>query len=287
MRTINTEYVNNILDKYNRGERITRTDNIFYQGQIGTLNSKFTFSLTHEELNEYVRCSNSIQYFIEKYLNIKLRKYQLKWIDSFSNNRFIINMVSRQCAHNTIYSAILLHYMIFNMNKNLSIISNMFNTSNEFIDLMYQNYLKVPYFLKPSLTNRNVNSIGFNNGSRVKRLGAVYEKSDIVFYIDFAHIPQNILEKNFTKASIDISANKETKMILASSPNGFNLFMDLVQNSERKEGDPLKNLFKTNRTYWWEVDNRDENWKEKTIMDLGGNKEWFDQEFDLKFISRK
>lgn len=75
-------------------------------------------------------------------------------------------------------------------------------------------------------------------------------------------------------------------MIITSVPNAMNMFMHLVQNSERKENDPLKNIFITTRTYWWEVEGRDEQWKQDRINEMGGNIEWFNQEYDLRFISK-
>lgn len=287
MRAINTNIVNEILSRYNKGEKISRTDNIFYQYQEGTLNSKFKYSLTYDELSEYVKCSNNIEYFIEEYLGIKLIKFQKEWLENFKNNRFIINMVSRQCGINTIYSAIFLHYMIFNIDKRISVLSNNSFISKEFIDLMFKWYLKIPYFLKPGLLSHSKSVISFNNGSKIKVISKEYEKSDIMFYLDFALIKSSILESNFTDAICDISTSLDTKIIVTSTPNGMNLFMNLVQNSERKVGDPLKNSFITTRTYWWEVEGRDQSWKEKTIYELGGSEDLFNQEYDLRFIQKK
>lgn len=72
------------------------------------------------------------------------------------------------------------------------------------------------------------------------------------------------------------------KIIISSVPNGNNFFHKLVIDSERMDGDPLKNNFKTKRIYWWMVDGRDEKWKEIMIKYLG-DKKLFDREFDLSF----
>lgn len=123
-------------------------------------------------------------------------------------------------------------------------------------------------------------------GSQVKKISNQYEKSDIVFYLEFAFINPNRLNKIYVDSVIDITANKDTRMIITSVPNAMNMFMHLVQNSERKENDPLKNIFITTRTYWWEVEGRDEQWKQDRINDMGGNIDWFNQEYDLRFISK-
>jgi hypothetical protein len=43
----------------------------------------------------------------------------------------------------------------------------------------------------------------------------------------------------------------------------------------------VKNIYKTIKTYWWEVDGRDEEWKDNMIKTIG--QESFNQEYDMKF----
>ena len=77
---------------------------------------------------------------IEKYLNIKLRKYQIEWIKLYNENRFIIYNVARLTGVISIMSAIYLHQMIFE-NKSIYYINNRVMNHEEFV-----NKIKIYYF---------------------------------------------------------------------------------------------------------------------------------------------
>ena len=48
-----------------------------------------------------------------------------------------------------------------------------------------------------------------------------------------------------------------SKIVITSTPDGFNLFHKILTDSERADDDPLKNRqFKPMRVYWWEVTGR-------------------------------
>jgi len=82
-----------------------------------------------------------------------------------------------------------------------------------------------------------------------------------------------------------ISARQNTKLILASDLNGYNHFYELVENSERYDDDPKKNIFNTMRIYWWQVSSRDQTWKENKILEVGES--FFNEKYDLSFTKPK
>jgi hypothetical protein len=282
-----TKKINKILSEYKQGLPIKRTDKIFYRGIEGTLNSNVIFALTHDELIEYAKCSNDIFYFIEKYCNIKLREYQIEWISNFINNRFTIFCTSRQTGYSQIISKVYLHYLIFNVDKKIILISNKGDTGKEFISKVYDTYLKLPFFIKPGIVTHNTKSIKFSNNCNIScATGKWYnlEKTDVLSYLDFSHIPPGIL--NYDSDFLKMTENSNSRISIQSQPNGLNKFYELLVNSERKEKDPKKNIYKTIRTYWWEVEGRDEEWKRETISDIGGQ-EAFAQEYDMQFFTYK
>jgi hypothetical protein len=185
--------------------------------------------------------------------------------------------------------AVYLHYLIFNSDKTILFIANKGDTTSEFIKKLYNYYLLLPYFLKPGLKQNNLKKVEFDNGSRICSKGikntSIGYTIDIVSFMEFAHIPSNTLDKIYSLIFPTISATTKSRFIIQSTPNGSNKFTELIYNSERKDGDPLKNLYKTIRTYWWEVVGRDEKWKREEIAMLG-SEELFNQEYDLKFISK-
>ena len=75
--------------------------------------------------------------------------------------------------------------------------------------------------------------------------------------------------------------NDDSKTVICSTPNGKNHFYELVKYSLLPDDHPDKNDFTTIKTYWYEVEGRDENWRQEQIKMLGIDK--FNQEYNLEF----
>lgn len=271
MKYIDKEYVEEIINKYNCGKKISRRKNIFYRNMEYTLNNSVYYVLNDEEKIEWAKCYSDVEYFIEKYLNIKLRKYQKNWIKLYLNNNECIYNVARQTGINTILSAITLHSMIFHHKNNL-LIPCIDQSGKNFLNMMRTYYFRLPYFLKPSIKYTNNVSLEFTNCKF-----NLYNKTinindyDIIKYHDYAFIPN----------PPDIDNIDKSKIIITSTPNGKNHFYNLVKNSLLPEDHPDYNGFKTIKTYWYEVEGRDENWRQEQIKMLGIDK--FNQEYNLEF----
>lgn len=292
--TITTETINKILTKYNKGKGLTRKEKFFYQNIEGTISGNYDFVFTNEELNEYTKCSNDILYFIEKYLKrrdtktgdikpIKLFTYQKDILKEYNENRFLILCTSRQVGISTLMCIIHLHIMIFNSDKKILNINNKLCNGVEKIDRIKELYLNLPYFLKPGVLSWNKKQIKFNNNSEIKTASDILQTFDICHIDNFAHIPPNIINPIYYKLISSVSSNPNSRITISSSPNGTNLFYDLYEKSQRKTGDPEKNIFKSISVYWWEVPGRDQRWKEEKIKMLG-SKERFEQEYNNQFI---
>jgi len=280
MRNFTTEDIDFILDKYSKGLTLTRKEKIFHRNIEYTLDSNINIILTKDELNEYSKCYNNSIYFIEKYCNITLREYQKEWIRNVNNNRFLIFCNSRQVGFSQIMSALYLYYMIFH-SKSIFLICNKISTGVDFIEKLFNYYLRLPYFLKPVIIHKNIKNIKFNDCD-IKLGFEIDDKYDIISYMEYSYIPTNKLNLNSVIPSICIE--EDSKLIIQSQPNGNDEFYKLVYDSERKENDPNKNIFKTIKTYWWEVSDRDNNWKNDMIKMIG--EESFNKEYDLKFVSK-
>lgn len=290
MRIFNTEQINKILKDYNDGKKISRTNNPFYRNILGTLNYDIKYVYTNNELSEYTKCSHDILYFIETYCNIKLRGYQKEWIEMFINNRFNIYCTSRQTGYSQVMAAVYLHFLLFNPEKTVVMFGYNGENSVEFLEKIWKYYLHIPYFLKCGIKSKNIISIQFNNGSKLKSVMTTKNADigydiDILSYTDFSRILPRIINEHYKLIAQIIKTSKTSRIHIQSQPNGFNLFYNLINNSLRKDGDPLKNVYKTIKTYWWEVDGRDSAWKEEEIKNMGG-REAFDQEYDLQFFTK-
>ena len=140
----NTKMIEEAAEKINNGFVLSRIENPFYENTIGLRKSGLTFRMSSTEIDEYVKCKMDIQYFAEKYcwvkgekgepVRLRLRDYQKEILDNFFNNRFNILMASRQTGK-TISSAItMLHFVLFNNNKNVLVTANKLDTAVEVLD---------------------------------------------------------------------------------------------------------------------------------------------------------
>jgi hypothetical protein len=120
--------VDDATEKINDGVVVKRFQNPWLKNEVGIRRSGVTFKMTPEEQEEYIKCALDVHYFTEKYCKTKredgsvgsitLRDYQKEILDNFMNSRFNILMSSRQSGK-TISSAIfILHFLLFNNDKN-------------------------------------------------------------------------------------------------------------------------------------------------------------------------
>lgn len=267
MKIFTTDDINNILVKYNKSEKTTRKDKIWFQNIEGVRKSGMCFSLSHKELHEYAKCYNSVQYFAENYIKIindygkirtiELRDYQKEILEE-ELNRFSIILKSRQVGINVTMCILFLHKMLFEDDKKILIVANKFQTASEILSKLKDIYLLLPFYLKQGVLVWNKKSLIFENGSRIEtaiRTKELQIEDYDIFYIDeFSKIPQFIIEPFYM--NLINKMKKESRLIISSVPNGFNLFYDLVQCSELPLNHPNKNLFVTKRIYWWQVQGR-------------------------------
>jgi hypothetical protein len=266
-----TLLVDDATDKINDGVVIKRYQNPWLKSEVGLRRAGVTFKMTPSEQQEYVRCALDVHYFTEQYCkvktedgsigNIRLRDYQKDMMDNFVNNRFNILMASRQVGKTISSSIFMLHTILFNNDKNVMIVANKGDTAVEIVDKMKSIYTLLPFFLKPGIKTWNQKSLTFENGCRIKtsartKTPAIGFTIDVLYLDEFAHIPSNIIEPYYTAVFPTVSAIKNSKIIITSTPNGMNLFHKLLTDGERPDGDPRRNNFKAHRVYWYQVPGR-------------------------------
>ena len=138
----------------------------------------------------------------------------------------------------------------------------------------------------------NQSSINFDNGCRIKakliKNAAIGFTIDYLHIEEFAHMSAENMNMFYTVIFPIISALKNSKLVISSTPNGEgNLFHKLYLDSKREEVDKEKNSFKLIETPYSVIPNRDEKWIEETIKNWGGNRNIFEQEYNLKFLPKK
>jgi hypothetical protein len=263
-----SENVADIMEKQSQGFALPRFMNPWFKNQIGVRASNKVFGWTDDEIEEYAKCALDIHYFANNYCKIKsedgqvrqmtLRDYQYDILDVYTQNRFVVNMSSRQSGKTITAAITILHYCIFNNDRGIMIVANKGDTVIEIIDKIKNIYKQLPFFLKPGIVNWNTKSIVFDNGCRIKSSARSKEPAigftiDFLYMDEFAHIPKSIATPYYKAAIPTVSSIKGSKILITSTPNGAGLFKDIVVSSELPEGNPDKGMYKVIRIYWWQV----------------------------------
>lgn len=275
-------------------EGVSHKDSPWLDGIIGVRNPSIVFDYTNEEITELTRCAKDIVYFANNYCYclhgsrgyqpLTLRDYQEEMLEAYQNNRFNITLSSRQIGKTVIAGVFLLHNAIFNYDKNIGIAANKFTTAVEIMDKIKEMMSYLPFFMKPGVKVNNQSMMVFNNGCRIIAQ-ATTKKSFIGYslstlYLDeFAHVEPNVLNEFYENIMPTVSSMEDSKIIITSTPNGYNKFFDIYQGAV--DG---TNSYHPIRVDWWQVPGRDEKWREKMIGDCGGEDE-FMRQFGNSFLS--
>lgn len=274
--------------------------NPFYENNTKLLKGDLNFDRTPEEIEEWLKCKNDIIYFVEKYGKlmtpegikyVKMRDYQKKYLNHLMDHRLSIYLACRQCGKTTTSALFMLHYILFNVDKNALVLGNKRKTAVEILDKAKKIYLELPYFLKPGIYKWNEAEIVLDNGCRLMA-EATTINSGISFTFhcvladEFAHVAPNILDKFYNNLFPTITAGK-ARFMITSTQNGYNLFYRLYKAAEQgiNEYSPFK-------TDWYEVpewnpdtrqwEKRDEAWHQLQVANYG-SEEAFNAQFGTNF----
>ena len=245
-----------------------------------------------EALQEYNRCRDDPVYFIKNYMTIvhvdkgkipfKLYPFQEKMVETFHKNRFVICKVGRQSGKSTTSIGFILHYILFNKDKNTCILANKEAISKDLLERLKLAYEFLPKWLQQGIKEWNKSSIWLENDSKIiaasTSSSSVRGKSfSLIFLDEFAFIHPNQAMQFFESTYPTISSGEETRVIMVSTPKGMNHFYKFWVEAVEK-----RSLFVPIAVDWWDVPGRDEEWKRKQIANMG--EESFSQEFNTDFL---
>lgn len=247
-----------------------------------------------DTMQEYLRCSQDIFHFC-KYFHIVaadgehsivLREYQERLMKclvtkyrrqdgSIRNNR--IFMMGRQSGKTTIATVYLLWYALFHESKTIAILANKESQALEIMMRIQLAYYALPMWLQQGLRKFNNSEILMENGTRIfaaaSSSSAIRGKTvDLMLVDEFAHLDNNIAD-SFMKSVFPTQASRpDSMLLLISTPKGLNHFYEIWQKAKTGESD-----FVPAKVQWWEIDGRDEAWKNRQIKEFG--QVFFAQEF--------
>ena len=247
---------------------------------------------TQEQIEEVIKCSKDINYFIKTYtkiinldkglINFEMYPFQEDMSRTIADNRFTVIKTCRQAGKTTTSAAVILWHVIFNDSYTVAILANKLSTAREILSRVQRGYENLPKWLQQGVITWNKTNIELENGSQIiaasTASSAIRGFSINFLYLDeFSFVPRNIQDDFFTSVYPTIVSGTNTKVVITSTPNGFDLFYKIWINSV--EG---RNEYANFSVSWWDVPGRDDEWREKTIANT--SEDQFRQEFEAEFL---
>jgi hypothetical protein len=247
---------------------------------------------TQEQIEEVIKCSKDINYFIKTYtkiinldkglINFDMYPFQEDMSRTIVDNRFTVIKTCRQAGKTTTAAAVILWHAIFNDSYTIAILANKLSTAREILSRVQRGYENLPKWLQQGVVTWNKTNIELENGSQIiaasTASSAIRGFSINFLYLDeFSFVPRNIQDDFFTSVYPTIVSGTNTKVVITSTPNGFDLFYKIWINSV--EG---RNEYANFSVSWWDVPGRDDEWREKTIANT--SEDQFRQEFEAEFL---
>ena len=268
------------------------TNNNGYNGNSSLKRIGIDFSYSEEQVLELARCSEDPIYFIDNYCYIvtldhgiqpfKLYDCQKKKIKLIHDNRKVILMEGRQQGKTTSAAAYILWYTLFQESKTVAVLANKASTAREIMSRYQLMYEHLPDWMQQGIKTWNKGDIELENGSIVftaaTTAAGIRGKSVNLLYIDEAAIiPNTVADAFFTAVYPVISAGQTTKILITSTPLGYNHFWKFWNDAVNKNNDFVPMFIP-----YWEIPGRDEKWAEEQKRQLGDLK--YNQEVLCKFL---
>jgi len=248
---------------------------------------------TPDQIKELIKCSKDILHFL-KYVKIihpdrgrvtfEPWDYQKELFELIDNNRFVVALVARQQGKSILVAAYLLWYSMFNDDKTVGVVSNNEEGAIDILDRIKVMYEELPDWLKPGQVEYNKKTIMFENGTKIRARATSKDSFrgrtlNICFADEFAFVdPQWKADEFFTSNWPTISASKESKFIIVSTPKGIgNIFHQIYSEAENGI-----NTFKHFKADWSAHPERDIDWAIEQRKNLGERR--FNQEFGIDFL---
>lgn len=263
-----------------------------YLGNPRLKNAGVVHQYTKEELEEYIKCAQDVEYFARNYvkivnvdrglMNFDMWDFQAKMLHTFKDNRFAICKLPRQVGKSTTSVTYILWLILFTDQQNVAILANKGALARDLLAKIQLAYEHLPMWLQQGVLTWNKGNIELENGSKV--IAAATSSSairggsfNLIFLDEFAFVPRNLADEFFSSVYPTISSGSTTKIIIVSTPNGMNHFFKMWTDATEGHSDyvPIE-------IHWSDVPGRDDKWKEQTIRNT--SEDQFRQEFECEFL---
>jgi len=263
-----------------------------YNGNASLKRAGIDLSYTEKEVLELAKCVENPTYFIDNYCYIvtldhgiqpfKLYDCQKEKVETIHNNRKVIIMEGRQQGKTTVAAAYILWYTLFQESKTVAILANKASTAREIMSRYQLMFEYLPLWMQQGVKTWNKGDVELENGSIVftaaTTAAGIRGKSVNLLYIDEAAIiPNTIADQFFTAVYPVISAGQTTKILITSTPLGYNHFWKFWNDAVNKVNDFIPMFIPYSR-----IPGRDEAWALEQRRQLGELK--YNQEVLCKFL---
>jgi hypothetical protein len=263
-----------------------------YNGNASLKRAGIELPYTEKEVLELAKCVEDPIYFVDNYCYIvtldhgiqpfKLYDCQKEKVETIHNNRKVIIMEGRQQGKTTVAAAYILWYTLFQESKTVAILANKASTAREIMSRYQLMFEHLPSWMQQGVKTWNKGDIELENGSVVftaaTTAAGIRGKSVNLLYIDEAAIiPNTIADQFFTAVYPVISAGQTTKILITSTPLGYNHFWKFWNDAVNKVNDFVPMFIPYNR-----IPGRDEAWALEQRRQLGELK--YNQEVLCKFL---
>jgi len=201
-------------------------------------------------------------------------------------------------SHNTTTAAgFLLWYATFNPDVTVLIAANKFRAANEIMAKIKYSYEELPDFIRAGVVSYNVQSIQFDNGSRILATTTTPDSGrgmaiSLLYLDEFAFVKPRIAEEFWTAMAPTLATGG--KCIITSTPaSDEDMFAELwygacktidESGNEKTDGVGI-NGFKSFTAHYSEVPGRDDEWANREKAKIG--EERFDREYGCLFAGEE
>ena len=263
-----------------------------YNGNSSLKRIGIDFSYSEEQVLELAKCADDPIYFIDNYCYIvtldhgiqpfKLYDCQKRKIKLIHDNRKVILMEGRQQGKTTSAAAYILWYTLFQESKTVAVLANKASTAREIMARYQLMFEHLPDWMQQGIKTWNKGDIELENGSIVftaaTTAAGIRGKSVNLLYIDEAAIiPNTVADAFFTAVYPVISAGQTTKILITSTPLGYNHFWKFWNDAVNKNNDFVPMFIP-----YSEIPGRTEAWALEQKRQLGDLK--YNQEVLCKFL---
>ena len=263
-----------------------------YNGNASLKRIGIEISYTEEQILEVAKCVEDPVYFIDNYCYIvtldhgiqpfKLYDCQKTKIKLIHDNRKVILMEGRQQGKTTSAAAYILWYTLFQDSKTVAVLANKASTAREIMSRYQLMFEHLPPWMQQGIKTWNKGDVELENGSIVfttaTTAAGIRGKSVNLLYIDEAAIiPNTVADAFFTAVYPVISAGQTTKILITSTPLGYNHFWKFWNDAVNGNNDFVPMFIP-----YSQIPGRDEKWALEQRRQLGDLK--YNQEVLCKFL---